>query len=201
MPRVPIFLAGARVSLRPLVPGDADGPYLEWFNDAEVSRLNSHHVFPYTRDEALAWIAALPGRRDALVLAIELDGAHVGNISLQDIDPVARSAELAIVLGDRSVWGKGIGTEAAELLVAHGFRAMNLHRIACGTVAANQGMCRLAERTRDDRRRAPPRRGVDRRRVPRRRRVRPARRGVGGAGTNLTAPPQGSAAGCRSVSR
>jgi RimJ/RimL family protein N-acetyltransferase len=143
---VPTFLAGPRVVLRPLVAADADGPYLDWFNDAEVSRLNSHHAFPYTRDEALAWIAALPGRRDALVLAIELDGRHVGNISLQDIDPVARGAELAIVLGDRSVWGQGIGTEAAELLVAHGFRALNLHRIACGTVAANRGMRRLAER-------------------------------------------------------
>ena len=32
------------------------------------------------------------------------------------------------------------------MLVAHGFRALNLNRIACGTVAANQGMSRLAER-------------------------------------------------------
>jgi RimJ/RimL family protein N-acetyltransferase len=84
-------------------------------------------------------------RRDALVLAIELDGRHVGNISLQDIDPVGRSADLAIVL-DRSVWGDGVGSEAAELLVAHGFSALNLHRITCGTVAANHGMRRLAER-------------------------------------------------------
>jgi RimJ/RimL family protein N-acetyltransferase len=143
---VPTFLAGARVALRPLVAADADGPYVEWFNDAEVSRLNSHHVFPYTRDDALEYIAAAGGRRDALVLAIELDGRHVGNISLQDIDPVARTAELAIVLGDRSVWGQGVGTEAAELLVAHGFSALNLHRIACGTVLANAGMRALAER-------------------------------------------------------
>jgi RimJ/RimL family protein N-acetyltransferase len=142
---IPTFLAGERARLRPLTPADVDGPYLTWFNDPEVSRLNSHHVFPYTRDEALAWVAALPKRRDALVLAIELDGRHVGNISLQDIDPVGRSAELAIVL-DRSVWGQGVGAEAAELLVAHGFRALNLNRIACATVAANEGMRRLAER-------------------------------------------------------
>jgi RimJ/RimL family protein N-acetyltransferase len=143
---IPTFLAGARARLRPLVSADVDGPYLAWFNDREVCRLNSHHVFPYTRTEALAWIAALSERPDALVLAIELDNRHVGNVSLQGIDPVGRSAELAIVLGDRSVWGDGIGGEAAELLVAHGFRALNLHRIACATVAANHGMRRLAER-------------------------------------------------------
>ena len=109
---IPTFLAGERARLRPLVSADVDGPYLSWFNDPEVSRLNSHHVFPYTRDEALAWVVALPKRRDTLVLAIELDGRHVGNISLQDIHPVGRSAELAIVL-DRSVWGAGVGAEAA----------------------------------------------------------------------------------------
>ena len=144
-PSIPTFLSGERIRLRPLTAADVDGPYLSWFNDPEVSRLNSHHVFPYTREQALEWVAALPSRRDALVLAIELDGDHVGNISLQDIHPVGRGAELAIVL-DRSVWGTGVGTEAAELLVAHGFSALNLHRIACGTVAENAGMRRLAER-------------------------------------------------------
>ena len=140
------FLLGERVALRALTPADVDGPYLEWFNDPEVCRLNSHHVFPYTRPEALEWVEALAGRRDALVLAITMDGRHVGNISLQGIDPVGRTAELAIVLGDRSVWGQGIGLEAARLLVDHGFTALNLNRIACGTLAANVAMRRLAER-------------------------------------------------------
>ena len=144
----PAFLLGERVALRALAPADVDGPYLGWFNDPEVCRLNSHHVFPYTRPEALAWVENLAGRRDALVLAITIDGRHVGNISLQAIDPVSRSAELAIVLGDRSVWGQGIGLEAARLLVDHGFAALNLNRIACGTLAANVAMRRLAERLR-----------------------------------------------------
>lgn len=145
---IPAFLLGERVALRALTPADVDGPYLEWFNDHEVCRLNSHHVFPYTRPEALDWVQALAGRRDALVLAIAMreDGRHVGNLSLQGIDPVSRSAELAIVLGDRSVWGHGIGLEAARLLVDHGFAALNLNRIACGTLAANVAMRRLAER-------------------------------------------------------
>ena len=142
----PAFLLGERVALRALTPADVDGPYLGWVNDPEVCRLNSHHLFPYTRPEALEWVEALAGRRDALVLAITMDGRHVGNISLQGIDPVGRTAELAIVLGDRSVWGQGIGLEAARLLVDHGFTALNLNRVACGTLAANVAMRRLAER-------------------------------------------------------
>lgn len=146
-PRTPAFLTGELVALRALSPADVDGPYLDWFNDPEVCRLNSHGVFPYTRAEARAWVDALPHRRDALVLAIELQdsGRHVGNVSLQGIDPVGRSAELAIVVGDRSAWGRGVGAEAARLVAGHGFRSLNLQRIACGTVAANGAMRRIAE--------------------------------------------------------
>jgi [ribosomal protein S5]-alanine N-acetyltransferase len=141
------FLAGEVVALRPLVESDADGPYPGWLNDAEVCRHNSHHVFPYTPEQAREWIRSIPSRGE-LVLAVTLRGeqTHVGNVSLQAIDRVARSAELAILLGERSAWGRGVGLESAKLVVAHGFEAMNLHRISCATTVDNVAMRRIAER-------------------------------------------------------
>jgi ribosomal-protein-alanine N-acetyltransferase len=141
------FLAGELVALRPLVESDAGGPYPGWLNDAEVCRYNSHHVYPYTAEQARDWIRSIPSR-DELVLAVTLreDGTHVGNISLQAIDRVSRSADLAILLGDRRVWGRGVGLESAQLVVAHGFGAMNLHRITCGTTDDNAAMRKIAER-------------------------------------------------------
>lgn len=84
--------------------------------------------------------------RDELVLAVVLDDGqrHIGNIALNRIHPIYRSAEFAILLGDSAEWGKGYGLEAGRLVVAHGFSALNLHRIACGTLATNLGMQRLA---------------------------------------------------------
>lgn len=143
----PTFLTGELVALRPLVEADADGPYPDWLNDAEVCRYNRHHVYPYTPEQARAWIRSIPSR-DELVLAVTLreDGTHVGNVSLQALDRVARSAEFAILLGDRRVWGRGVGLECARLVVAHGFAAMNLHRIACATTVDNAAMRRIAEK-------------------------------------------------------
>jgi len=141
------FLVGEVVALRPLVESDADGPYPGWLNDAEVCRHNSHHVYPYTPAQARDWIRTIPSRGD-LVLAVTLrdDKSHVGNVSLQAIDRVARSAEFAILLGERSAWGRGVGLESAQLVVAHGFGAMNLHRISCATTEDNVAMRRIAER-------------------------------------------------------
>ena len=39
------FLTSDRLYLRALADTDLEGPYVEWLNDAEVCRHNSHHVF------------------------------------------------------------------------------------------------------------------------------------------------------------
>jgi RimJ/RimL family protein N-acetyltransferase len=140
------FLRTASLDLRPLEPSDADGPYLEWFNDAEVCQYNSHFVFPYRREDALTYIAMVGASRSELVFAIveRASKKHIGNIALSGIDFINRSAEFAIVIGDRSIWGKGYSKEAGSALVNHAFTVLNLHRVYCGTTADNQPMRRLA---------------------------------------------------------
>lgn len=139
------FLRDGDLVLRPLSPADADGAYVQWLNDAEVCRWNSHHVRPYTREMALEYIASLSGGSD-LVLAITVDGTHVGNVSLQKVSTLHRSADFATIIGDRSVWGTGVATTAGQLIVDHGFSALNLHRITSGTFADNVGARRLIEK-------------------------------------------------------
>ncbi len=143
------FLTGERVYLRSLTEADAEtGEYPNWLNDAEVCSGNSHHRFGYSRPQALAHIRYLRDDRSSLVLAIALKDTdrHIGNISLQQIDPVSRSAEFAILVGAKDCWGKGLSFEAARLIVAHGFSELNLHRIYLGTFEHNTAMRAVARK-------------------------------------------------------
>ena len=140
------FLSGKTVNLRGLLLSDLEGPYVSWLNDAEVCRYNSHHVFPYSREQAEDYIKSVYAGKTILALAIVLkeSGEHIGNIALQNIHPLARSAEFAILVGAKDQWGKGFAKEAAKLICRHGFNELNLHRIYCGTNAENNGMQKLA---------------------------------------------------------
>lgn len=135
-----------RIGLRGLELEDLKGNYTKWFNDKEVCRHNSHGIFPKTRQEFEEYIRSTRASRDKVVWAIvdKKTGLHIGNVSLQFINWVNRSAEFAIILGEKDYWGKGYAYDAAALLVKHGFDKLNLNRIGCGTAAGNAGMQKLA---------------------------------------------------------
>ncbi|MDO8487484.1 MAG: GNAT family protein [Candidatus Curtissbacteria bacterium] len=142
-----VFLEGEHIYLRGLTEEDLKGNYVSWLNDEKVCEFNSHHVFPYSVAEGLAYINASKKTRDAIVLAIILKGKeiHIGNIALQGIDYTNKNAEFAIIVGEQDYWNKGYSKEASLLLVKHGFSEMNLHRIYCGTSQHNIGMQKLAK--------------------------------------------------------
>lgn len=139
------FLEGEKIFLRPLLLSDISKKYLSWLNDPQTNLYNSHSIFPYTIEQLKDYIKGIDNK-SKMVLAIcdQKSGKHIGNISLQNIDWVARSAEFAILIGEKEFWGKGIGEETGKLMVQYGFNRLNLNRIHCGTSSENVGMQKLA---------------------------------------------------------
>jgi ribosomal-protein-alanine N-acetyltransferase len=143
-----VFIKGENIFLRCLDSSDITGNYATWLNDPKVTEFNSHGRFPMTSEKLESYVKHIQVSNKAFVLAI-IDSesqSHIGNISLQNINWIDRNAEIAFLLGESSFWGKGIMFEAGRLLIEHGFKMLNLHRIYCGTSSNNIGMQRLAEK-------------------------------------------------------
>lgn len=140
-------LEGASVRLEPLAEKHCSSAYVSWFNDPEVCRDNRHGS-GYTEEKMRAYVASVQDSPDTLAYAVVLkDGnRHVGNASLNSISESGRSAEISLLLGDRSVWGKGVGTEVCRLLRDHAFGALDLHRVFVGATARNVAMASIARR-------------------------------------------------------
>lgn len=71
------------------------------------------------------------GGRDGMRFAIELRATEefLGQCWLFDLDPVARTAQLGMTIGDPATWGQGYGREATQLLLNYGFVYQNLRRV------------------------------------------------------------------------
>jgi ribosomal-protein-alanine N-acetyltransferase len=140
------FLHCSTIGLRNLLISDLEGDYPCWLNDQEIVKFNSHGRFPVSKNEIHNYIENSTKNQNQLILAVVYikSNKHIGNISLQNINWIDRSAEIAFLLGDKSFQGKGIMYEAGKLLIEHAFKSLNLHRVYCGTSSQNIAMQKLA---------------------------------------------------------
>lgn len=124
--------------------------YHEWFADPLVTKHNSHGLFPMSEAEMEGFFESIDNN-EVIVFAIEVDEKHIGNVSLQRIDYINSSAEIAIVLGEPDYWGQGYGYKACAFAVKHAMEKLNIHRVWSGTSAENIGMQRVFEKLRFER--------------------------------------------------
>ena len=66
-----------------------------------------------------------------------LDGVHIGNCMVYDIDTIGGQAEVGILVGNRDYWDGGFGREAVKLLVAECFRNKSMNRLYLHTLVWN----------------------------------------------------------------
>ncbi|WIM05116.1 MAG: GNAT family N-acetyltransferase [Candidatus Nitricoxidivorans perseverans] len=138
------FLVGEKVYLRGLEETDLDGPYFQWLNDQDSDEFTTHALWPNSRCKMQSFFDKVSDSTRDLVLAIveKATDRHVGNIGLHEINWIHRKATLAILIGEADSRGKGFGTEAVDLLVAHAFGRLNLHRVELGVRADNMAAIR-----------------------------------------------------------
>ena len=103
-----------------------------WVNDREVTRfLAFRYQMSLAAEEAwLREMASKPISYERVFFAIETkDGVHIGNTNLFDVKPEDRKAKLGIMIGDKSYWSKGYGSDALLALLGFAFEEMNLNRV------------------------------------------------------------------------
>ncbi len=135
---------GERIRLRAAEKEDIPN-FLRWINDEEVAE-NLLFIAPISRYEEEHWYDSMMKKTASEhVLVIEVKDQDnpeiftpIGNCQFHDIDWRIGSAEIGIMIGEKSWWDKGYGTETMRLLLELGFNTLNLHRIWLQVFAKNK---------------------------------------------------------------
>ncbi|MCE5325934.1 MAG: GNAT family N-acetyltransferase [Planctomycetaceae bacterium] len=147
-PEIPAFVDGDLVMLRPLVESDLTQRYLDWLNDAQVSRFLESGTFPETMDSLRAFYNAMQGSKHNVLFAIidKATGKHIGNVKLGGINWIHRYGDLGIMVGDKAYWHKGYGREACRLLLKYAFGRLNLNKVWLGVYGNHAAAIRSYEK-------------------------------------------------------
>lgn len=137
-------LAGRTVTLRPLTRLDAPAIHAG-LEEPESKRLTGTHA-QFTLAEVEAHYARAEAASDRCDYGIIAGGALIGEAVLNGIDRTNRTGSFRIVIWDAAGRDKGYGTEAAGLLLRHGFEALELNRIELEVYAFNPRARRVYEK-------------------------------------------------------
>ncbi len=124
------MLEGQLVRLRALEPSDAARAY-NWINDREVTQyLLMRYPMSLAAEQQYLEEAAKKNSFEDTRLAIETkDGVHIGMCGLHRGRAEDRKATLGIMIGDKSYWSKGHGTDATLTLLHYAFEQLNMNRV------------------------------------------------------------------------
>jgi RimJ/RimL family protein N-acetyltransferase len=140
---------GERVRLR--APERRDIPrFVDWLNDPEVTA-GLLLALPFSQADEETWFDNMLKRpMEEHPLTIEIKGDEgwfaIGNFGFHNIDWRCRSSEVGIVIGEKSLWNMGYGTEVMRLMLKHGFNTLNLNRIALEVYENNPRAIRSYEK-------------------------------------------------------
>ena len=134
-----VKITGSKVRLRGKKMSDVRADY-KWQLDPELSRLDATEQmslpFSFYLLDYAAELHRPRSRR--FPLAIEtLEGRHIGNFTVYDIDENKAEAQVGIMIGDRDYWDRGYGVDAMNAVVDHLFRGTSLVRLYLKTLDWN----------------------------------------------------------------
>ena len=146
------IINGERIRLRATEKEDIP-LFLRWVNDAEVAE-NLLLITPISRYEEENWYESMMARSPyEHVLVIEVKHSQnqeritpIGNCQFLDIDWRSRSSEIGIMIGEKSYWNQGYGTETMRMMLKYGFNTLNLYRIWLRVFEQNKGGIRAYEK-------------------------------------------------------
>jgi ribosomal-protein-alanine N-acetyltransferase len=128
-----------RLNLKKVALEDCTGQYLSWLNDDEVNRYLESGFVQHDMKSLIDFVKGYLSNNKALFLAIRLleNNKHIGNVKIDKINPIHKTGEYGILMGERSEWGKGYAKEASLAIIQLAFEKLGLQKINLGVISSN----------------------------------------------------------------
>jgi RimJ/RimL family protein N-acetyltransferase len=134
-----------------LVPLDAERHFdnaLRWINDPEVTQWLKMGDTPMSRLAEKEWFdrVQMNGPNDVFFAIETLAGSHIGFSGIHKIDYRHGFGHTGSIIGESAEWGRGYGTDAAQIRARYAFEVLGLRMLMSGYLDGNEGSRKMQER-------------------------------------------------------
>ncbi len=130
--------------LRLLTPDDVGAHYLRWMHNPAIVQYLESRWSVHTIDSIKKYVAETNASGNNFLFGMFLleSHQHIGNIKIGNVNWIHRFADVGLMIGEETAWGKGYGTEAIRLVAQYAFEEINLHKLVAGIYTSNVGSYR-----------------------------------------------------------
>jgi RimJ/RimL family protein N-acetyltransferase/methionyl-tRNA formyltransferase len=131
-------IVGKLVSLRPLTLADATSTYVDWLNDPVVRKYLEIRE-PQTLEGLRGWLGKITQSKDDYLFGIIHNETkrHIGNCKIGGINWFHKYADIGYFIGDPTMWGKGLATEAIRLATDFAISKLGMFHVRAGVMEEN----------------------------------------------------------------
>lgn len=136
-----------RMRIIPFAEKHLSRRYVSWLNDPQVVGFSDQRFRTHTLESCRQYWESFVNSPHYFWAIIARDPAlgHIGNMNAY-VDVNHSLADVGIVIGEKSVWGKGYGLEAWIAVCDYLLRVAGMRKLTAGTLSVNTAMLRIMKR-------------------------------------------------------
>lgn len=143
-----MLLEGTNIFLRDVTVSDVDEDYYQWMTDDEVNKYMETRFNHQSIEEIKNYVEKMNSDPNVYFMGIiyKKKEKRIGNIKLGPVSNRHFRSEMSLWIGEKSLWGAGLGTEAISLMRDFACARLKLHKITAGCYSNNIASARAFEK-------------------------------------------------------
>jgi ribosomal-protein-alanine N-acetyltransferase len=140
-------LLGEKVLLRYFEKSDITSEYISWLNDPKVVRYSNQRFICHTEESCLRYIDSFANSPNLLICVQRKNDSMVVGTMTAYVSPHHETVDIGVMIGQRSVWGEGLGQDAWNTLLKWFIEQRRIRKVTAGAMSCNEPMIKLMKRS------------------------------------------------------
>jgi ribosomal-protein-alanine N-acetyltransferase len=121
--------------------------YVDWLNDPVTVRYSNQRFNQHSIESCKKYLKSFSDTQNIFFAVIRSSDQELIGTMTAYINTQHGTADVGILIGAQSVWGKGFGIDAWNVMLEFLFKEKKIRKVTAGTVRSNIGMIRIMEKS------------------------------------------------------